>query len=641
MTNSHSPPSRHPDEARHIAPQGAGAALVVGAIGVVFGDIGTSPLYTLKEAFSPHYGLGNDHNTVLGVLSLAFWALNIVVTLKYVTVIMRADNEGEGGIMALMALAQRTLRDSKRSIYIVGLLGIFGASLFFGDGVITPAITVLGAVEGLQVAAPGLSHFIVPIVLLVLLGLFAAQRFGTERVGRVFGPVMVLWFLSLAVIGVWNIIAAPEVLNALNPWWAVHFFIRHGEHGIFIFGAVVLAVTGGEALYADMGHFGARPIRRAWYFFALPSLVLNYLGQGALVLQHPTAVENPFFEAVPQWALYPMIALATMAAVIASQSVISGAFSVSRQAMQLGYIPRMRIKHTSSDTIGQIYIPAINWTLAVLVCGLVLAFQTATNLAVAYGISVSATMLIDTLLLALVARTLWPRASGWILLLCVCFLMLDLAFVIANGGKLMQGGWFPVALGIVLFTMMQTWRRGRELLNEEIRKDGIRPDTFLPGLMLAPPVRVSGTAVFLTSDPSVVPHALLHNLKHNKVLHECNVFLTVKTLNVPYVRQDARLQIEPIAGKDFYRVIVRYGFMEPPDVPLALMRSPDQCELTFNPMDTTYFTSRELVVPGRRQGMAVWRDRLFAFMHRNAAPATSFLRIPGNRLVELGAQVEI
>ncbi|MBZ0088260.1 MAG: potassium transporter Kup [Thermomonas sp.] len=642
MTQSAPPPSSpQPAGAIASASRGAGLALVVGAIGVVFGDIGTSPLYTLKEAFSPHYGLSNDHDTVLGVLSLAFWALNIVVTLKYVTIIMRADNEGEGGIMALMALAQRTLRDSKRSIYIVGLLGIFGASLFFGDGVITPAITVLGAVEGLQVAAPGLDHFVVPIALLVLLALFSAQRYGTERVGRVFGPVMSVWFLALAAIGIWNIIAAPEVLKALNPWWAVHFFIRHGSHGIFIFGAVVLAVTGGEALYADMGHFGARPIRRAWYFFALPSLALNYLGQGALVLRNPTAIENPFFEAVPQWALYPMILLATLAAVIASQSVISGAYSVSRQAMQLGYIPRMRIKHTSSDTIGQIYIPGINWGLAVLVCVLVLAFRSSTNLAVAYGISVSGTMLIDTLLLALVARTLWPRKSHWILLLCLCFLALDLAFVVANGSKLMQGAWFPLALGIVLFTMMQTWRRGRALLTEEIRKDGIQPATFLPGLMLAPPVRVPGTAVFLTSDPGVVPHALLHNLKHNKVLHECNVFLTVKTLEVPYVRQEERLQIEPIAGKDFYRVIIRYGFMEPPDVPLALMRSCDHCELTFDPMDTTYFTSREMVVPGRRKGMASWRDKLFAFMHRNAAPATNFLRIPGNRLVELGAQVEI
>ncbi len=619
----------------------AGLALVVGAIGVVFGDIGTSPLYTLKEAFSPHYGLRNDHDTVLGVLSLAFWALNIVVTLKYVTIIMRADNDGEGGIMALMALAQRTLRKGSRSAYVVGILGIFGGSLFFGDGVITPAITVMGAVEGLEVAAPGLGRFVVPIALVVLAGLFAAQRFGTARVGKVFGPVMVLWFLALAAIGVWNVVAAPEVLKAFNPWWGARFFVEHGWHGVFILGAVVLAVTGGEALYADMGHFGAPPIRHGWYFFVLPCLMLNYLGQGAVVLQRPGAVSNPFYEAVPDWALYPMIVLATMAAVIASQSVITGAFSVSRQAMQLGYIPRMRIKHTSHDTIGQIYIPGINWGLALLVFGLVLAFRSSSNLAVAYGISVSATMLIDTLLLALVARMLWPRARHWIVALCMGFLVVDVAFVAANGAKLLQGAWFPVVLGIVLFTMMRTWRRGRELLNAEIHKEGIRLDTFLPGLMLAPPVRVPGTAVFLTASPDVVPHALLHNLKHNKVLHERNVFLTVETLAVPYAPQEKRLKIEPIAGDDFHRVIIRYGFMETPDVPLALMRSCDQCDLVFNPMDTTYFVSRESIVAARRRGMPVWRDKLFAFLHRNAAPATTFFRIPGNRLVELGAQVEI
>ncbi|WP_442682319.1 potassium transporter Kup [Stenotrophomonas sp. JC08] len=617
-----------------------GLALVIGAIGVVFGDIGTSPLYTLKEAFSPHYGLNSDHDTVLGVLSLAFWALNMVVTLKYVTIIMRADNNGEGGIMALMALAQRTLRNGSRSAYVVGILGIFGASLFFGDGVITPAISVLGAVEGLEVAAPGLKPFVVPVTLVVLAAVFAAQRFGTAKVGKVFGPVTTLWFLSLAAIGIWNVINAPEVLKAFNPLWGARFFLDHGWQGIFILGAVVLAVTGGEALYADMGHFGAPPIRHAWYFFVLPCLVLNYLGQGALVLQRPEAVSNPFFEAVPGWALYPMIILATMAAVIASQSVITGAFSVSRQAMQLGYIPRMRILHTSHDTIGQIYIPGINWGLAVMVFGLVLAFRSSSNLAVAYGISVSATMLIDTLLLALVARALWPRAWRGILALCVVFLFIDVGFVIANGAKLLQGAWFPVVLGLALFTMMRTWRRGRELLRDEIRKDGIRIDTFLPGLMLAPPVRVPGTAVFLTADPGVVPHALMHNLKHNKVLHERNVFLHVETWPVPYAPEAQRLKIESI-GDDFHRIILRFGFMETPDVPLALMRSCDHGGIYFDPMDTTFFASRETIVSGANRGMPIWRDKLFAFMHRNAAPATGFFRIPGNRLVELGAQVEI
>ena len=411
------------------------ASLVVGAIGVVFGDIGTSPLYTIKQAFGPHYGLLPDHDTVLGLLSLVFSALRIVVTIKYVTIIMRADNEGEGGIMALMALAQRTLKPGSRSMYVVGILGIFGASLFFGDGVITPAISVLSAVEGLEVVAPQLHHWVVPIVVVVLVGVFMAQRFGTEQVGKVFGPVMVLWFAVLAVLGLVNILEAPEVLKAINPWWALQFFGAYHFHGIFILGAVVLAVTGGEALYTDMGHFGARPIRHGWYFFVLPALMLNYLGQGALVLEDPLAIRNPFYYGVPDWGRWPVIVLATAATVIASQAVITGAFSISRQAMQLGYIPRMAIKHTSRETIGQIYIPGINWMLAVLVIGLVLSFQTSTALATAYGISVSATMLIDTLLLALVARALWPRARNWVLPLCLLFLVGDIGFLVANGAR--------------------------------------------------------------------------------------------------------------------------------------------------------------------------------------------------------------
>ena len=616
------------------------AGLVVGAIGVVFGDIGTSPLYTLKEAFSPHYGLVANHDTVLGILSLVFWALMIVVTLKYVTIIMRADNEGEGGIMALMALAQRTLPKGSKSAYAVGILGIFGASLFFGDGVITPAISVLSAVEGLEVAAPELHSWIVPITVVVLLLVFMGQRFGTEKVGKVFGPITILWFAALAVLGVVNILHEPEVLQAINPWWGMKFFAGHGWHGIFILGAVVLAVTGGEALYTDMGHFGAKPIRYGWYFFVLPALMLNYLGQGALVLEDPTAIRNPFYVGVPQWARFPMIGLATMATVIASQAVITGAFSIARQAMQLGYIPRMATKHTSSDTIGQIYIPWVNWALMVLVLGLVLSFQSSSALATAYGISVSATMLIDTLLLAIVARALWPNLRRVVLPLCAVFLVIEAGFVVANGAKVLDGGWFPLVLGIVLFTMLRTWRRGRELLYAEIRKEGIHLDTFLPGLMLAPPVRVPGTAIFLIAQKGMVPHALMHNLKHNKVLHERNIFLTVETLAVPYAPKDARLKMEAI-GDDFYRVVTRFGFMETPDVPLALMRSCDQEGVYIDPMDTTYFASRETIVAGRHRGMPVWRDKLFAFMHRNAAPATGFFRIPGNRLVELGAQVEI
>ena len=616
------------------------AGLVLGAIGVVFGDIGTSPLYTLKQAFSPHYGLIANHDTVLGILSLIFWSLMLVVTLKYVTIIMRADNNGEGGIMALMALAQRSLRKGGRSTYLVGILGVFGASLFFGDGVITPAISVLSAVEGLEVAAPELSEWIVPIALLVLVALFATQRFGTEKVGRVFGPVTFVWFVVLAVLGVMNILHEPEVLQAINPIWALRFFVDHQVGGIFILGAVVLAVTGGEAIYTDMGHFGPRPIRYGWYFFVLPSLMLNYLGQGALVLEDPSAIRNPFYVGVPEWGRMPMVVLATAATVIASQAVITGGFSVARQAMQLGYIPRMAIRHTSRDTIGQIYIPAINWSMMVIVVGLVLGFGNSSALATAYGISVSMTMLIDTLLLAIVARALWPTWRWWVLPLCVVFFVGDVGFVIANGAKIFQGGWFPVVLGVALFTLLRTWRHGRQLLHEEVRKEGIQLDTFLPGLMLAPPVRVPGTAVFLTADKDVVPHALLHNLKHNKVLHERNVFLTVETLDIPYAEPGRRLRISEI-GNDFHRVLIRFGFMETPDVPLALMRSCDQGGIHFDPMETTYFASRETIVASRHRGMPIWRDKLFAVMHRNAAPASGFFRIPGNRLVELGSQVEI
>ena len=633
-----------PQSAAHGGAHGHGnaslAGLVLGAIGVVFGDIGTSPLYTLKQAFSPHYGLIANHDTVLGILSLIFWSLMLVVTLKYVTIIMRADNNGEGGIMALMALAQRSLRKGGRSTYLVGILGVFGASLFFGDGVITPAISVLSAVEGLEVAAPELSEWIVPIALLVLVALFATQRFGTEKVGRVFGPVTFVWFVVLAVLGVMNILHEPEVLQAINPIWALRFFVDHQVGGIFILGAVVLAVTGGEAIYTDMGHFGARPIRLAWYFFVLPALMLNYLGQGALVLEDPSAIRNPFYVGVPEWGRMPMVVLATAATVIASQAVITGGFSVARQAMQLGYIPRMAIRHTSRDTIGQIYIPAINWSMMVIVVGLVLGFGNSSALATAYGISVSMTMLIDTLLLAIVARALWPTWRWWVLPLCVVFFVGDVGFVIANGAKIFQGGWFPVVLGVALFTLLRTWRHGRQLLHEEVRKEGIQLDTFLPGLMLAPPVRVPGTAVFLTADKDVVPHALLHNLKHNKVLHERNVFLTVETLDIPYAEPGRRLRISEI-GNDFHRVLIRFGFMETPDVPLALMRSSDQGGFHFDPMETTYFASRETIVASRHRGMPIWRDKLFAVMHRNAAPASGFFRIPGNRLVELGSQVEI
>lgn len=643
MSKSHASQPHDPQSHAQGHGQVGLAGLIVGAVGVVFGDIGTSPLYTIKEMFHPHFGLTPDAETVKGLLSLGFWSLILVVTLKYVIVIMRADNDGEGGIMALTALAQRSLEKGSRLAYLVGILGIFGAALFFGDGMITPPITVLGAVEGLEVVSPVFKQWVLPISLVMLTALFAFQRFGTSKVGKAFGPIMIAWFVVIAGFGLWNIAQNPIVLRALNPYWAWHFFATHDWHAVLILGAVVLTVTGGEALYADMGHFGKRPIRWGWFGFVLPALVLNYYGQGAVLLRDPGAVANPFYMSIPEWAQVPMLVLATTAAMVASQAVITGAFSVTRQAIQLGYLPRLQIKYTSRDTIGQIYVPSINWMLYAAVVVLVLSFRSSGALATAYGLSVTGTMLIDTLLLAIVAFIRWPDTRKWVLPLCALFLLIDIAFLVANGAKLLSGigAWVPLFIGIGAFTMMRTWRRGRELLRAEVRKEGIQLDTFLPGLMLAPPVRVPGTAVFLTADPSVVPHALMHNLKHNKVLHEHNVFLTVETLNTPYAPKEKRLKIESISGEDFHRVLIRYGFMETPDVPLALMRSCDQCDLSFNPMDTTYFASRETIVARRGGGMPLWRDKLFALMHRNAAPATGFFRIPGNRLVELGAQVEI
>jgi len=608
----------------------------------VFGDIGTSPLYTIKEMFHPHFGLTPDAATVKGLLSLGFWSLLLVVTLKYVIVIMRADNDGEGGIMALTALAQRSLKPGSRLSYTVGILGIFGAALFFGDGMITPPITVLGAVEGLEVISPVFTKWVVPISLVILILLFSAQRFGTAKVGKAFGPIMITWFVVIAAFGFYNIVQNPIVLKAMNPYWAWNFFATHNWHAVLILGAVVLTVTGGEALYADMGHFGKKPIRWGWFGFVLPALVLNYFGQGAVLLENPAAVANPFYMSIPAWAQIPMLVLATVAAAVASQAVITGAFSVTRQAIQLGYLPRLAIRYTSKDTIGQIYVPSINWMLLGAVILLVFAFRSSSALATAYGLSVTGTMLIDTLLLAIVAYTRWPDTRKWVLPLCGLFLLIDLAFLFANGAKLRSGigAWVPLFIGIGAFTMMRTWRRGRELLHAEIRKEGIQLDSFLPGLMLAPPVRVPGTAVFMTADKTVVPHALMHNLKHNKVLHERNVLLTVDTLNVPYAPKDKRLRIEAI-GNDFYRVVIQFGFMETPDVPLALMRSCDKGGIYFDPMDTTYFASRETIVASPHRGMPVWRDKLFALMHRNAASATGFFRIPGNRLVELGSQVQI
>ncbi|MBS7456778.1 potassium transporter Kup [Coralloluteibacterium stylophorae] len=627
---SHQPQAQTPAELR---------TLVLGAIGVVFGDIGTSPLYALKDAFSPHYGLTPDHPTVLGILSMIFWSLILVVSVKYLMIIMRADNKGEGGIMALMALAQRALKPGSRQRYLVGLLGVFGAALFFGDSVLTPAVSVLSAIEGLEVAAPTLHNLIVPLAIVVLLGLFMFQKHGTERVGRVFGPVTALWFLCLAIIGIWHIARTPEVLAALNPYWAYYFFAHHEASGFLILGAVVLVVTGGEALYADMGHFGRRPIRLAWFGFVLPALVLNYFGQGALVFSNPAAVQNPFYHAVPGWALYPMIGLATAATVVASQAVISGAFSVSRQAMQLGYIPRLVVRHTSESEEGQIYVPAINRMLLVLVIALVLAFRSSEGLTAAYGVSVTGTMLIDVLLLMVVAYNVWTKARRWVLPVAVVLLLVDLAFFASNATKFFDGAWVPVMISVAAFIAMRSWRRGKLLVSENLNAQQINREVFLQALAIAPPHRVDGTAVFLSAGSPGVPAALMHNLKHNKVLHERNILLTVKTLDEPYAEPGERAELRELSC-GFKEVTLRYGFAEEPDVPRALARGAVP-GLAFDLMETTFFSSRETVVAAPQVGMALWRDKLFAFMARNASPATDFFRIPGNRLVELGTQVTI
>ncbi|MEP7043260.1 MAG: potassium transporter Kup [Dokdonella sp.] len=614
------------------------AALALGAIGVVYGDIGTSPLYTVKEIFNTP-GLAVEAEPVLGVLSLIFWSLVLVVSLKYVVFIMRADNKGEGGMMALMALAQRSARTSARARWWIVIFGLIGASLFYGDGVITPAISVLSAVEGLEVVAPQLEHFVVPTTVVVLIGLFVIQRRGSAKMGAIFGPVMCVWFIVLAVFGAMEIAERPSVLYALNPWHGVQFFRTHGIHAFVALGGVVLALTGAEALYADMGHFGKKPIRLAWFGFVSPALVINYFGQGALLLNNPAAIENPFYLLVPEMLRIPMIVLATMATVIASQAVISGAFSITREAIQLGFAPRMQIVHTSREMRGQIFLPWINRLLLILVIAAVIGFRSSTNLGAAYGIAVTGTMLITTALALIVARRMWGWSRPLVAVVGVVFITIDLAYFSANAIKIEHGGWFPLVLGGCVFTLLATWRRGRELVVREIKQGGLAIEPFIASIAAHPPLRVPGTAVFLTANLEGVPHALLHNLKHNKVLHERNVLLTVETAETPHAEMDERVTVEPLGG-EFYQVTLRFGFAEDPDVPaqLALVR---QCGLPFDLMDTTYFLSRESIVATDRPGMALWRDRLFAFMARNATPATAFFQIPGNRLIELGTQVEI
>ena len=615
------------------------STLALGAVGVVFGDIGTSPLYALKEAFHGPHGAQINHGNILGVLSLMLWALILVVSLKYVIFIMRADNKGEGGIMALIALTQRVFRADSRRKWLLLTLGLFGAALFYGDGMITPAISVLSAVEGLKVAAPALHSYVIPISLTVLAGLFFIQSKGTGPVGNLFGPIMVLWFVVLGLLGLLSIVRTPAVLAAFNPLQGLAYFQTHGITGLVILGAVVLAITGGEALYADMGHFGKRPIRYAWLAFVFPALALNYLGQGALLLRDPAAAMNPFYLLAPEWALYPMILLSTLATVIASQAVISGAFSITRQAIQLGYVPRMQVRHTSDQEIGQIYIPFINWTLLTGVALLILGFKSSSNLASAYGIAVTGTMAMTTILAFTVVWASWKWPLPVVLGGAAFFLTIDLAFFGANVPKILDGGWFPLATGLVVFTLLSTWKRGRELLFQRMKNDDIDLTTFIEGIAAFEHQRVPGTAIFLHATGRGVPHALLHNLSHNKVLHERVVILRAITEEVPTIPDAERIRLEEL-GSGFYRLEIRFGFREEPDIPKALKLC-DALGLHFAMMETTFFLSRETLIPTKLPGMAIWRENIFAAMAQNAESAMRFFKLPVNRVVELGTQIEI
>jgi KUP system potassium uptake protein len=615
------------------------APLVVGAIGVVYGDIGTSPLYTLRQCFTGMHRLDLSSDNIMGILSIIFWSLMIVVTLKYVTLIMRADNRGEGGILALSALVSRGLEaHPRRRWWFVGF-GIFGAAMFYGDGMITPAISVLGAVEGLDIVTTQLHSFIDPLAIVIIIALFAIQRGGTARVGAFFGPVMSAWFVALAVLGAIHVVDNPQVLAAVNPAHAIAFVVANPTTAFLALGAVVLAVTGTEALYADMGHFGKSPIRRAWLFFVMPALVLNYFGQGALLLGDPSAIKNPFYLLAPTWALIPLVVLATCAAVIASQAVISGAFSLTRAAIQMGYCPRLTIEHTSEREIGQIYVPFINWVLFVAVILLVAGFRHSDNLGGAYGIAVTLAMLIDSILILFVMRRMWKWTTPVAVAIALPLALIDIAFLTSNALKIPSGGWFPIVIGISVFTVLTTWKRGRAVLMRRLADGSLPLDAFIESIQLDPPTRVPGTAVFLTSAPNSVPHSLLHNLKHNKVLHERVVFLTIVPRDIPYVPVDERYEIKPLGG-DFFQITAFYGFSEDAEVPRLL----EQCSrdgFVFKMMETSFFVSRESLIATGAPGMAKWRERLFVSMSKNATKASDFFAIPTNRVVELGTQVEI
>jgi KUP system potassium uptake protein len=621
-------------------PRGSYLALLsLTALGIVYGDIGTSPLYAMRECFHGPHAIEATPANIFGVLSLIFWALILIISIKYCIFVLRADNRGEGGILALTALATpiKIVSKSERKMLIV--LGIFGAALLYGDGIITPAISVLGAIEGLNVATPLFASYVVPITIVIIVGLFLIQSRGTAKVGRLFGPIMLVWFVIIALLGVMQVMRHPSVIGAFNPIHGINFFQREGWHGFLVLGTVFLVVTGGEALYADMGHFGKRPIRIVWYVVVLPALLLNYLGQGALLIENPAAAENPFYRLAPEWALYPLIVLATCAAIIASQALISGAYSLTMQAIQLGFTPRLKIEHTSSTEMGQIYIPALNWALMLGCIAIVVGFGSSSNLAAAYGVAVTATMVITTILLGVVEREKWRWSLPLTLALSGFFLVIDLAFFGANVIKIPHGGWFPLVVGAMIFLFMTTWKKGRRILAARLLSRAHPIEDFLRDIAKNPPVRVPGTAVFMNGTAAGTPPALMHNLEHNKVLHERVVLLTVKTRQAPYVEAEERVKVEAL-GHEFYRMIINYGFMEDPDIPTVL-ESMEPPNPVFDPMNTTYFLGRETVMAGKQPGMMIWREKLFALMSRNASSATAYFCLPPNRVVELGSQVEI
>ncbi|MDX8274090.1 MULTISPECIES: potassium transporter Kup [Acinetobacter calcoaceticus/baumannii complex] len=614
-------------------------ATALAALGVVFGDIGTSPLYALKESFHAAHGLGIQPENVLGILSIIFWCLMLIISIKYVAIVMRADNNGEGGIMALLALNLRKAKiaDNKK-IYMIAI-GFIGASLFFGDGIITPAISVLSAVEGLSIATDVFDPFIMPIAITIIISLFLVQKHGTAFVGKFFGPITMVWFLSLGLLGLHSVIQTPVVLGMFSPHWAIQFIYHHPIMTFFVMGAVVLTVTGGEALYADMGHFGPVPIRLAWFFVVLPCLVLNYAGQGALLLRDPAAIENPFYLLVPQWALYPMIIMATMATVIASQAVISGVFSLARQAIQLGYLPRLSIKHTSESEEGQIYIPFLNWLLLIAIIILILIFKSSSNLASAYGLAVTLTMLCDTILVAVFIYSAWKWSLPKVLLLIIPFFVLESVLVGATSLKILSGGWVPLLIGAIAVTILMTWKRGRELTFAKLEHDTLSLDLFVKSIGNSVHW-VPGDAVFMTGTPNVVPHAMLHNIKHNKVLHQRNILVTVVIEDVPFVAPEERITTETLA-EHFFRIKIFYGFKDEMNVPKALMQAYEQLGLEYDLMHISFFISRDRIVHSVGDGMSPWREKLFISMQRNTSPVSDFYQIPTNRVVELGSQIEI